>query len=78
MAEEAAQQREDHEGAGVPDVDAPVHGRAARIDPDLSTSAGLELARLAAERVLNANARHGADAIWGLPREGGRTRGCGP
>src|SRR5258706_485612 len=34
MDEETLHQREDHEGAGVAHMDAPVDGRAAHVDPD--------------------------------------------
>ena len=63
VLEEAAQKREDDERPGVADVDAPVDGRTAGVDTDLTRLAGLESADLAAQRVLDAHVRHVADAI---------------
>jgi hypothetical protein len=65
--QEALQQGEDDERPGVADVDAPVDRRAAGVDPHLAGLARLELANLAAERVVDAN-RHHARMLLGRKR----------
>jgi hypothetical protein len=69
MLEESLQQCENDIWAGVADVDAAVYGRPACIDPDLASIVGLQLARFPAERVLDPDRDHRADAI-GAPEHG--------
>src|SRR6185295_3302928 len=53
VLEEALEQGEDHERARVPDVDAPIHSRAAGVDADPARLARLERANLARQRVVD-------------------------
>src|SRR5262249_50294248 len=72
VLEEAPQQREDDEGPRVADVDAAVDRRPTGVDPDLAGLARLEVAEVATERVLDANAGHGRDAIGARNNRSGR------
>ena len=70
-SEEAPQEDEDHIGPRVADVDARVDRGPAGVDPDLRRLAGLEEAKLPAQRVPDpdlAHRSHSVDAIYGKKR----------
>jgi hypothetical protein len=72
VLEEALEQGEHHVGAGVPNVDAPVDGRAAGVDPHPGWVARLERAQLSAQRVVDANLAHRRERLRGAC-DGGRS-----
>ena len=63
VLQEPLQQCENDIWASVADVDAAVYGRPTGIYPDLASIVGLQLARPPAERVMDADGGHRADAI---------------
>ena len=74
VGEEAAQQREDHVRPRVADVDRPVGGRAAGVDPDLPPGPGIESLHLAGERVPDRHITHSPTLLAISRSAGGRDR----
>ena len=64
VLEEAAQQREDDVRSPVADVDRPVGGRPARVDPDLPLGPRLEPLQLPGQRIPDSNFPHRADPTF--------------